>query len=187
MLFLWKPHIVGFETGTHVWLARQSGALAIAPRPLLLWYNIIYPLLHTPPNEPCLLMRERGYFHATWWEVLLYTAYSHKLWQHHTCHTIISRLIALGSVIRQLDRLNNAPAANWWEAPSRWEARNKCKFEMNSINGGYFVWISGIYKHHPAPRLETKCQTGAPSRSEYHARTQKQCYLNGMKFNNVWH
>ena len=30
---------------------------------------------------------------------------------------------------------------------------------MNSINGGYFVWISGVYKQHPAPRLETKCQT----------------------------
>ena len=34
---------------------------------------------------------------------------------------------------------------------------------MNSINGGHLVWISGVYKQHPAPRLETKCQTGAPS------------------------
>ena len=35
---------------------------------------------------------------------------------------------------------------------------------MNSINGGHFVSISGVNKQHPAPRLETKCQTGAPSR-----------------------
>ena len=37
MLFLWKPHtgIAGIEPGTHAWLARQSGAPAIAPRPLL--------------------------------------------------------------------------------------------------------------------------------------------------------
>ena len=34
---------------------------------------------------------------------------------------------------------------------------------MNSINGGHFVWICGVYKQRPAPRLETKCQTGAPS------------------------
>ena len=34
---------------------------------------------------------------------------------------------------------------------------------MNSINGGHFVCISGVYKQHPAPRLETKSQTGAPS------------------------
>ena len=33
-MFLWKPHT---ETGTHAWLARQSGALAIAQRPLLLF------------------------------------------------------------------------------------------------------------------------------------------------------
>ena len=42
---------------------------------------------------------------------------------YDTFHTVISRLIAFGSVIRQLDRLNKAPAANWWEAPSCWEAR----------------------------------------------------------------
>ena len=35
---------------------------------------------------------------------------------------------------------------------------------MNSINGGHFVWISGVYKQQPAPRMETKCQTGAPSK-----------------------
>ena len=37
MMLLWKPHTVaaGFETGTHAWLARQSGAQAIAPRPFL--------------------------------------------------------------------------------------------------------------------------------------------------------
>ena len=35
---------------------------------------------------------------------------------------------------------------------------------MNSINGGHFVRISGVYKQHPATRLETKSQTGAPSR-----------------------
>ena len=40
---------------------------------------------------------------------------------------------------------------------------------MNSINGGLFVLISGVYKYHPAPRLETKCQTGAPS-IQFHAR-----------------
>ena len=36
MLFLWKLHTgtAGFETGTHAWLAKQSGTLAIAPRPL---------------------------------------------------------------------------------------------------------------------------------------------------------
>ena len=34
---------------------------------------------------------------------------------------------------------------------------------MNSIKGGHFVLISGVYKQHPAPRLETECQTGAPS------------------------
>ena len=37
---------------------------------------------------------------------------------------------------------------------------------MNSINSGHFVRISGVNKHdkqHPAPRLETKCQTGASS------------------------
>ena len=36
MLFLWKPHTgtAGLEPGTHAWLARQSGALAIAPCPL---------------------------------------------------------------------------------------------------------------------------------------------------------
>ena len=35
MMFLRKPHTLtaGFETGTHAWLARQSGALSIAPRP----------------------------------------------------------------------------------------------------------------------------------------------------------
>ena len=32
---------------------------------------------------------------------------------------------------------------------------------MNSIKGGHFVSISGVYKQHPAPRLETECQTGA--------------------------
>ena len=37
---------------------------------------------------------------------------------------------------------------------------------MNSIKGGHFVWISGVYKQHPAPRLETECQTGAPSITE---------------------
>ena len=36
---------------------------------------------------------------------------------------VISRLIALRSVIRQSDRLNNVPTKNWWEAPSWWEAR----------------------------------------------------------------
>ena len=35
---------------------------------------------------------------------------------------------------------------------------------MNSIKGGHFVLISGVYKQHPAPRLETECQTGALSR-----------------------
>ena len=35
---------------------------------------------------------------------------------------------------------------------------------MNSIKGGHFVSISGVYKQQPAPRLETECQTGAPSR-----------------------
>ena len=35
---------------------------------------------------------------------------------------------------------------------------------MNSINGGHFVWISGVYKQHPAPRLGTKFQTGASSK-----------------------
>ena len=35
---------------------------------------------------------------------------------------------------------------------------------MNSINGGHFVCISGVFKQHPAPRLETKSQTGAPSK-----------------------
>ena len=36
MLILRKTHTgrAGFETGTHAWLARQSGVLAIAPRPL---------------------------------------------------------------------------------------------------------------------------------------------------------
>ena len=34
---------------------------------------------------------------------------------------------------------------------------------MNSIKGGHFVSISGVYKQHPAPRLDTECQTGAPS------------------------
>ena len=33
--------ISGFETGTHEWLARQSGVPAIAPRPLLLVQSII--------------------------------------------------------------------------------------------------------------------------------------------------
>ena len=35
MLFLWKPHTgtAGIEPGTHAWLARQSGAPAIAPVP----------------------------------------------------------------------------------------------------------------------------------------------------------
>ena len=38
MLFLWKHHTgtAGLETGTHAWLARQSGALPIAPRLLLI-------------------------------------------------------------------------------------------------------------------------------------------------------
>ena len=36
---------------------------------------------------------------------------------------------------------------------------------MNSIKGGHFVSISGVYEQHPAPRLETECQTGAPSTS----------------------
>ena len=35
---------------------------------------------------------------------------------------------------------------------------------MNSIKGGHFVSISGVYKQHPAPRLEMECHTGAPSR-----------------------
>ena len=37
MLFLWKPYTgtAGFEPGTNAWLARQSGAPTIAPRPLL--------------------------------------------------------------------------------------------------------------------------------------------------------
>ena len=34
---------------------------------------------------------------------------------------------------------------------------------MDSIKGGHFVSIFGVYKQHPAPRLETECQTGAPS------------------------
>ena len=34
---------------------------------------------------------------------------------------------------------------------------------MNSIKGGHFVQISGVYKQHPAPRLETECQTCASS------------------------
>ena len=40
-LLLWKPHTgtAGLETGTHAWLARQSGALAIAPRPLRYFFN----------------------------------------------------------------------------------------------------------------------------------------------------
>ena len=37
MLFLWKTHTgtAGFEPVTYAWLARLSGAVAIAPRPLL--------------------------------------------------------------------------------------------------------------------------------------------------------
>ena len=38
---------------------------------------------------------------------------------------------------------------------------------MNSIKGGHFVWIYGVFKQHPAPRLETECQTGAPSNIGY--------------------
>ena len=36
-IFICKPHTgsVGFEPGMHEWLARQSGALSIVPRPLL--------------------------------------------------------------------------------------------------------------------------------------------------------
>ena len=113
--------------------------------------------------------------------------------QHHTCHTVIPRPIALGWVIRhptnvrhqanvslfllhrvrrwpnikqtlgqcllfarQLDRLNNAPAANLWEAPSWWEARGPspppwirpCTSPNNS-----FVMICcvvrGCYVRHP--------------------------------------
>ena len=43
MLFLWKPHTgtAEFKTGTHAWLARQSGAVAIAPRFLEEKTNII--------------------------------------------------------------------------------------------------------------------------------------------------
>ena len=44
MLFLWKPYTetAGFEPGTHAWLARQLGALAIAPSPLL-YKDYIFP------------------------------------------------------------------------------------------------------------------------------------------------
>ena len=64
-------------------------------------------------------------------EVLLaqFSLYVHKGGLKPDSFHFISRLIVLGSVIRQLDRsrnldrLNNAPAANWWEAPSRWETR----------------------------------------------------------------
>ena len=41
---------------------------------------------------------------------------------------------------------------------------NSNRAVMNSINNVHFVRISGVYKQHPAPRLETKCQTGAPSK-----------------------
>ena len=37
---------------------------------------------------------------------------------------------------------------------------------MNSIKGRHFVSFSGVYKQHPAPRLETECQTGTTSRVE---------------------
>ena len=51
MLFLWKPHTrtAGLETETHTLLARQSGALAIAPRPLLeLSFKVSHCLLLIP-------------------------------------------------------------------------------------------------------------------------------------------
>ena len=42
------------------------------------------------------------------------------------------------------------------------------KSETNNIflglNGGHFALFFGVYKQNPAPRLETKCVTGAPSR-----------------------
>ena len=41
MLYYWKSHTgtAGLDPGTHAWLARQSNALAIAPRPLLCRLN----------------------------------------------------------------------------------------------------------------------------------------------------
>ena len=38
---------------------------------------------------------------------------------------------------------------------------------MNSrhINGRHFAGISVVYEQHSAPYLETKCQTGIPSRN----------------------
>ena len=44
-IFLWKPHAESarFEPGTNAWLVRQSGALSIAPRPLLSKYRTMTP------------------------------------------------------------------------------------------------------------------------------------------------
>ena len=38
---------------------------------------------------------------------------------HNFKQTLVQCLVFAG----QLDRLNNAPVANWWETPSLWEAR----------------------------------------------------------------
>ena len=58
MLFLWKPHTgtVGFEHGTHAWLTRQSGALAIAPFPFICYIVVIlegYFVYIWVQNEEC--------------------------------------------------------------------------------------------------------------------------------------
>ena len=51
MLFLWKPHTetAGSDTGTHAWLARQLGALAIEPRPLP-FFKTVEPFLWGRPR-----------------------------------------------------------------------------------------------------------------------------------------
>ena len=45
------------------------------------------------------------------------------------------------------------------------QLKNSNRAGINSINGRYFVLTSRVYKQHPSPCLETKCQTGIPPRS----------------------
>ena len=57
-----------------------------------------------------------------------------------------------------------------WSRQENLTIENSNRAGMNSIKGGHFVSIFGVYKQHLAPRLETKFQTGAPSRPAFAAK-----------------
>ena len=104
-----------------------------------IFLDITNPFLYTPPNEPCLFMQ---YVTTPYMPYCHFTADCTRISdqtpnKHETssqCYFIVgppSATLAqhkqtLGHCLLfagQLDRLNYAPAANWWEAPFWWEAR----------------------------------------------------------------